>query len=127
MKYVFWTIAIFITVVWLYFVFSNLTSLGGITLLDNAPAAILGMSPKRLTVNMGILILAVYILGSWAAIFFVKPFLMKSREKEGAYERRLEKTAVSNDESNARVKVLENKIQVLEKALEDALKKKATL
>ena len=107
MKYVFWTIAIFITVVWLYFVFSNLTSLGGITLLDNAPAAILGMSPKRLTVNMGILILAVYILGSWAAIFFVKPFLMK----------------VSNDESNARVKVLENKIQVLEKALEDALKK----
>ena len=123
MKYIFWTIALLITAVWLYFVFSNLSALGGITLLDNAPAAALGTYPKRLTVNMGVLILAVYILGAWAAIFFVKPFLMKSKEKEGAYEIRLEKTSVSNDESNARVKVLENKIQVLEKALEDALKK----
>ena len=123
MKYVFWTIAFLITAVWLYFVFSNLTALCGITLLEHGPAEAFSTYPRRFVINTGLLILTVYIMGSWAAIFFVKPFLMKSKEKEGAYERRLEKTSVSNDESNAKVKVLENKIQVLEKALEDALKK----
>ena len=44
-------------------------------------------------------------------------------EKNSAYKRQLEKTSVSNTESSSRVEVLEAKIKVLEKALEDALKK----
>ena len=44
-------------------------------------------------------------------------------EKNSAYKRQLEKTSVSRTESSSRVEVLEAKIKVLEKALEDALKK----
>ncbi len=40
-----------------------------------------------------------------------------------SYKRELEKESVSSDEAAAKVKVLESKIQVLEKALENALKK----
>lgn len=39
------------------------------------------------------------------------------------YKRELEKESISSDESSAKVKVLESKIEVLEKALENALKK----
>lgn len=39
------------------------------------------------------------------------------------YKRELEKEAIDKTESNSRVKVLESKIQVLEKALDEALKK----
>lgn len=41
-----------------------------------------------------------------------------------AYKRQLEKGSVISDESSARVKVLESKIEVLEKALENALNNK---
>ena len=41
-----------------------------------------------------------------------------------AYKRQLEKGVVISDESSARVKVLEQKIEVLEKALENALNNK---
>ena len=39
------------------------------------------------------------------------------------YKRKLEKESVTSEESSAKVKVLESKIEVLEKALENALKK----
>ena len=38
------------------------------------------------------------------------------------FQRQLEKESISADESSAKVKVLEQKIEVLEKALENALK-----
>lgn len=41
-----------------------------------------------------------------------------------SYKRELEKEAISSDENSAKVKVLESKIEVLEKALENALKEK---
>ena len=44
-------------------------------------------------------------------------------QKINAYKRQIEKESVSSDASSARVKVLESKIEVLEKALENALKK----
>lgn len=40
-----------------------------------------------------------------------------------SYKRELEKESISSNESAARVKVLESKIEVLEKALDNALKK----
>ena len=49
-------------------------------------------------------------------------FVLKGNSSIKAYERRLEKTSVSNDSSTAKIKVLEAKIEVLEKALDDALK-----
>ena len=41
-----------------------------------------------------------------------------------SYKRELEKESVSSDKNAARVKVLESKIEVLEKALQNALKNK---
>lgn len=41
-----------------------------------------------------------------------------------SYKRELEKESISSDESAAKVKVLESKIEVLEKALQNALKNK---
>lgn len=41
-----------------------------------------------------------------------------------SYKRELEKESISSDENYSRVKVLEAKIEVLEKALENALKNK---
>lgn len=40
-----------------------------------------------------------------------------------SYARELEKESIASDENSSRVKVLESKIEVLEKALEQALKK----
>ncbi len=40
-----------------------------------------------------------------------------------AYKRELEKESISSTESSSRIKVLESKIEVLEKALDEALKK----
>lgn len=123
MKYVFWTSAFIITIIWIYLVIANLTAVGGITLLDNSLAGALGTFPRRLALNMGLIICIIFLAGFTTAKLFLLPLLIQNKEKEGAYERRLEKTAVSNDESSAKVKVLEAKIQVLEKALEEALKK----
>ena len=47
----------------------------------------------------------------------------KKNQSLNAYKRQLEKGTVITDESSARVKVLEAKIEVLEKALENALNK----
>ena len=44
--------------------------------------------------------------------------------KINSYKRELEKESISSTENDARVKVLESKIEVLEKALENALNKK---
>lgn len=123
MKYTLWTIALIITAVWLYLIFANLTAAGGITILDNGLAGALGTFPRSLTLNMGLIIFIIFLAGFTTAKLLLLPLLIQNKAKEGAYERRLEKTAVSNDESSAKVKVLEAKIQVLEKALEEALKK----
>ena len=72
-----------------------------------------------------------YIL--YALIFFAGTLLgivlmgLKLRVKNStlnSYKRELEKESISSTESSSRVKVLEAKIEVLEKALENALKNK---
>ncbi len=50
--------------------------------------------------------------------------LLSKNAALNSYKRELEKEAISSDESSAKVKVLESKIEVLEKALENALKGK---
>ena len=51
-------------------------------------------------------------------------FVNVKNKKINIYKRQLEKEAISSDESSAKVKVLESKIEVLEKALENALRNK---
>ncbi len=123
MKYGFWIISLFIAIIWIYLMIVNFGNTITITLINQQIANLFNITPYSLTMGAWVFILLIYFLGELELALFFLPVIMQNREKEGAYERRLEKTSVSNEESSAKVKVLENKIQVLEKALEDALKK----
>ena len=69
------------------------------------------------------LILAFFGGMTFDAFILVVILYNKSKEIE-AYKRQLEKQSVFSNESSAKVNVLEQKIEVLEKALENALNNK---
>ena len=61
--------------------------------------------------------------GLFLGCFLMNLKLNVNKTKINSYKRELEKESISSTESEAKVKVLEAKIEVLEKALENALKK----
>ncbi|MBQ3310507.1 hypothetical protein IJG72_00365 [bacterium] len=61
--------------------------------------------------------------GFITGILFVLSYVLDISRKLKNYKRELEKNSVLTDESDSKVKVLESKIKVLEKALDEALKK----
>ena len=63
-----------------------------------------------------------FLAGIMFGCFLMNIKLIVKNKKIGSYQRQLEKESISSDENAAKVKVLESKIQVLEKALENALK-----
>ena len=63
-----------------------------------------------------------FVLGVITGLLLMNIFVIVKDKKINVYKRQLEKEAITSDENEARVKVLESKIQVLEKALENALK-----
>ena len=65
----------------------------------------------------------IFISGVGVGIFLMFLKLNVKNDKINLYKRELEKESITSDESLAKVKVLESKIQVLEKALENAIKK----
>ena len=67
--------------------------------------------------QLGITFATGFILG----ILLMTIFIIIINKKINVYQRKLEKESISSDENSAKVKVLEAKIQVLEKALENAL------
>lgn len=76
-----------------------------------------------ISLDLNIQLLLVLLLGIILGIFIMNILVVVKNKKIGAYKRQLEKESISSDENAAKVKVLESKIQVLEKALENALKK----
>ena len=64
--------------------------------------------------------ITMFLSGFALAIFLMTLKINVKNEKLNSYKRELEKESI---ESSSRVKVLESKIEVLEKALENALKK----
>lgn len=68
--------------------------------------------------QLGITFATGFILG----ILLMTIFIIVKNKKINVYQRKLEKESISSNENSAKVKVLEAKIQVLEKALENALK-----
>ena len=68
-------------------------------------------------------LVGIFVSGIAFGIFLMFLKLNVKNEKISSYKRELERESISSDESSARVKVLESKIQVLEKALENALKR----
>ena len=65
-----------------------------------------------------------FFAGLMFGCFLMNIKLNVKESKINLYKRELEKESISSTESDAKVKVLESKIEVLEKALENALKKK---
>ena len=68
-------------------------------------------------------LIGVFCSGVIFGVFLMFFKLKVKNTKINIYKRELEKESVSSDKNSARVKVLESKIEVLEKALENALKK----
>ena len=69
------------------------------------------------------LLAGIFISGLGFGMFLMFLKLNVKNDKINSYKRELEKESISSDENSAKVKVLEQKIEVLEKALEKALKK----
>ena len=68
-------------------------------------------------------IIGVFVAGILAGMLLMTLKLNVKNEKISSYKRELEKESIASDENSAKVKVLESKIEVLEKALEKALNK----
>lgn len=67
--------------------------------------------------------ITMYLSGFALAIFLMTLRMNVKNKKLNSYKRELEKESIASTESSSKVKVLESKIEVLEKALENALKK----
>ena len=66
----------------------------------------------------------IFLCGLMLGIFIMNIKLNSKNDRINSYKRELEKESIASTESSSRVKVLESKIEVLEKALENALNKK---
>lgn len=69
-------------------------------------------------------IFATLIAGMVAGALWISSFYFNSKTTLKEYKRQLEKKSVCAESDSSRVKVLESKIEVLEKALKSALEKK---
>ena len=67
--------------------------------------------------------IGIFLGGIFFGIFLMFIKLKSKNDRLNSYKRELEKESVNSDEAEARVKVLESKIKVLEKALENSLNK----
>ncbi len=74
--------------------------------------------------NTYVLYILIFCAGALFGIFLMWLKLRVKNIAINSYKRELEKESISSTESSSRVKVLESKIEVLEKALENALKNK---
>ena len=65
-----------------------------------------------------------FVCGLVLGILIMNIWLHVKNSKINKYKRALEKETISSSENSSRVKVLESKIEVLEKALQDAIQNK---
>lgn len=93
-----------------------------INILSEKIAGLIHLAPYSINLNLAVYTLIVFVLGEISAIFFFAPLYTSLKEKFNAYKRELEKGSISNSNGEAKIQVLENKITVLEKALDEALK-----
>ena len=75
------------------------------------------------TFNIAFYTLSILCAGIFSGICLFIPFYLAQTEQLYAYKRELEKSSIKTDSSNSQVKVLQSKVQVLEKALKEALEK----
>lgn len=73
------------------------------------------------SLNIALFTFLVFGVGLFVGIALFMPFYSAQEDKLNAFRRELEKSSVKTDASTSEVKVLQAKIEVLEKALKDAL------
>ena len=86
----------------------------------------LGLNIYKQTTNQQLLlevILCTFITGFSICATILNLIHSNTSESLNVYKRELEKESIDKTESSSRIKVLESKIQVLEKALDEAIKK----
>lgn len=118
-------------VAWIFIILLAAMNIAGVTHIDivSAQGAAFLADKLHLTVPVTafyiktpVLYVILFALGEIAGICYLLPLYNSMQEKTKAYRRELEKGSVTNSTSTSKIEVLENKIQVLEKALDDALK-----
>ena len=82
-----------------------------------------GLINPSVSVPLWVLKAGSFVVGILTGIALCGIYILKQTEKFTALERRNEKKEIKADNSEAKIKVLENKIASLEKALEKALGK----
>jgi len=92
-----------------------------INLLSKKFALLTHLSVHTITFDLAVYTLGVFLLGIFSVLFFIAPLYKSLKDKYNAYKRELEKGSITNTSAEAKINVLENKINVLEKALDDAL------
>lgn len=105
-------------------VIMNFRNFATVYILNGKISGLLHMSVHSLTFDMAIYTLLVFLLGIVAVAFYVAPLYDSLKEKYMAYKRELERGSISNTSAESKIQVLQNKIAVLEMALNDALNKK---
>lgn len=75
-----------------------------------------------LSLNLIFQLSITFVTGIVVGLLLMNIFVIVKNKKISLYQRQLEKESISANENSARVKVLEQKIEVLEKALDNALK-----
>lgn len=79
------------------------------------------VNPVTTTVNTALFTFFAFAAGLFVGLALFMPFYTAQEDKLNAYKRELEKSSVKTDSSSSQVKVLQAKIEVLEKALKEAL------
>lgn len=101
----------------------NFRNVVSINIISDKFANLLHLSPHTLMFDMAVYTVCVFFLGVVAVAFYVAPLYDSLKEKYMAYKRELEKGSISNTSAESKIQVLQNKIAVLEAALNDALNK----
>lgn len=114
-------LSVLATLVLCLIVMMNFQDTMQVNIISEQFSTLLGIPICSKFLNTAVFALVIFVLGELSAIFFFAPLYLSLKEKFNAYKRELEKGSISNTSSEAKIQVLENKITVLEKALDDAL------
>lgn len=120
MKIIFNILSIVMVISVIFLAYLNIdTKLSFIIWKNIGETSFLVFHSKFFMVILIIFILGILVGSCWASAFYAT---LEKKIKE--YQKRLERNTLISCEGNARVEVLEEKIKVLEKALQSALEKK---
>lgn len=107
-----------------FFIGMNFQEIISFNVISELVGGIIHFPPVTKHINLALFAGIMYSLGLITILTFVCPLYFSLKEKFTAYKRELERGSISNSNGEAKIQVLENKITVLEKALDEALKKR---